>query len=148
MNFISSSFLKYYNIVLSVSVVISSLITIFDINDLRKYTIITPGILLCLSLGFFIIEYLVGVFKKDEGIEYIRNSHQRIWIKLCPNKDYVFNNFAAILFYLGKYDDGSDKRLNLYKKRMKKRSFLLVWPFVLFALSFAPILYVTLTQRQ
>ena len=63
--------------------------------------------------------------------QYIKDNYPVIWKKLRPRGDYTFNSFASIRFIKGKYDDGTDDRLNHIKFKNKVNGNLMCWPFLL-----------------
>lgn len=66
---------------------------------------------------------------KDE--QYIKTNYPEIWKKLRPMGDYSHNTFATIRFIKGRYNNGTDDRLNKIKFKYKVNSNLACWPFLL-----------------
>ena len=68
---------------------------------------------------------------KNADAQYIKNNYQKIWNNLHPWGDYSYNSLASIQFLRGKYDDGSDEKLNKIKFSHKINFKLILWTFFL-----------------
>jgi len=68
---------------------------------------------------------------KDE--QYIKCNYPIIWKKLRPWGDCSGNGFATMRFIKGKYDDGTDDKLNHIKFNYKVNMNLTCWTFFLTA---------------
>lgn len=53
----------------------------------------------------------------DDDDDYIRDHHPRIWRWLHPMGRFSYNSFASFNFLRGRYDDGTDERLQQIKAR-------------------------------
>jgi hypothetical protein len=67
----------------------------------------------------------------DDDEQYIKSNHPVAWKKLHPWGDTSYCGFTYFRFIKGKYDDGTDERLNRIKFKRKVNSNLMFWPFLL-----------------
>ncbi|MFC1738544.1 hypothetical protein ACFL1G_05785 [Planctomycetota bacterium] len=67
-----------------------------------------------------------GIYDK-----YIQEHYPEIWKRFHPWGDRSYSNIYYLPFLRGKYDDGSDERLNRIKFDGKVNSILLLWTFLL-----------------
>ena len=73
------------------------------------------------------LSYSYGLLS-DEN-KYIIEKYPTIWLKLHPLGEFSRNDFAFIAFLRGKYDDGSDDKLNEIKYMGQVRFSLVLLPF-------------------
>jgi hypothetical protein len=67
----------------------------------------------------------------DESSKYVRDRYPAIWKRLHPWGDFSYNSITSLMFIAGRYDDGSDPRLNSIKAGSKRMTLFAVWAFVL-----------------
>jgi uncharacterized membrane protein YbhN (UPF0104 family) len=88
-------------------------------------------------LGLFVIIYFIytvyyyATLKKNEDSQYVKNKYSDIWSRLHPAGDISYNTFEWRKFLKGKYDDGSDDRLNRIKFKQRIYSRIIIWAFLL-----------------
>src|SRR5512138_575878 len=68
---------------------------------------------------------------------YIKEKYPQIWQRMHPWGDHFYNSFTISAFMAGKYDDGTDKHLQLIKERMRQENNLMVFPFAMILLFWA-----------
>ena len=66
----------------------------------------------------------------DESSAYIKERYPEIWRRLHPG-GHGYNSLASFAFIAGRYDNGTDQRLNEIKAGAKRLSALAWWPFLL-----------------
>ena len=86
-------------------------------------------------------------FRKDEASQYIEKQMPDLWKRLHPWGKYSHNGFAYISFLSGKYDDGSDQKLNIIKKDEKENVLFLLWVLLLTPVSWGINVSVILIKR-
>ena len=89
------------------------------------------GVIVVSMMGYAIYWHFSGRQTSDPDSQYIKTNYPDIWKRFHPWGDYSCNTFASVLFIRGKYDDGTDERLNQIKFRTKVNQNLLGWPFLL-----------------
>lgn len=87
--------------------------------------------------GVFMIYGVYWWSNYDNYIEtqYLKEKYPEIWKKLHPWGDWSVNGFAGLFFIFGRYDDGSDDKLNQIKLNQKANAKLLCWIFFLVPVS-------------
>ena len=89
----------------------------------------------CLIVFICLVIYsaIQGTRGKETGIwdKYIEQNYPEIWKRFHPWGPRSYSNFCVLPFLMGKYDDGSDERLNRIKFDGKVNSILLLWTFFL-----------------
>ena len=116
----------------------SVLVIVFGIWNFDGYFLafILPFAHLAVIAVFYIVfgfyKLLIGRWISDDE-QYIKSNHPLIWDKLRTWGDYSYNTFTIIRFIKGKYDDGTDGRLNQIKFKYKVNLNLLCWPCLLTA---------------
>ncbi len=86
-------------------------------EDYLEFSMMVPFIHLGI-IWFFIITHTICYWirqKIDEDSMYIKENYPSIWKKLHPVGDFSRDSFAGIQFLRGKYDDGTDEKLNQIK---------------------------------
>jgi hypothetical protein len=95
-----------------------SIVILLPFIHLLMVTIISIIRLICWRLKIY----------KDPNYEYIKNSYPDIWIRIFSAGDNrTGNNFAAFSFLRGKYDDGSDNKLNQVKTNIRLNILFVLW---------------------
>ncbi len=101
----------------------------FNSKGFSLYTMLFPffncGIINIVFL-FFIL-FNLKKLGKDENSQYIREKKHGIWRRLHPVGKYSHNFFAYWAFISGKYDNGSDERLNTIKCNEKEKVHFILW---------------------
>jgi hypothetical protein len=83
-------------------------------------------------MGYTLYWRLRGLEESDHDIKYIKIMYPEIWKRIYPRGHTMHQNpFAHMLFIRGKYDDGTDERLNEIKFKIKLYQNLVGWPFLL-----------------
>ena len=76
-------------------------------------------------------------YSYDESSRYIKERYPQIWKKLHPWGDLSYNPFAADSFMDGRYDDGTDLRLNAIKLGLWHIKLFSFWAFLLIPATWA-----------
>lgn len=82
-------------------------------------------------MGYGLYWYTSGGPGSDPDSQYIKTNYPTIWKRLHPWGDWLNNAWAWGPFIRGKYDDGTDNRLNEIKFKTKVMQNLAGWPFLL-----------------
>lgn len=97
-----------------------------------------PYLLPFAHCGIVLVCYVVysgykGTIGKETGMwdKYIEEHYPDIWKRFHPWGPRSWSTFYGLPFVMGKYDDGSDERLNRIKFDSKVNSLLLLWTMLL-----------------
>lgn len=105
----------------------------FDFNA-EVFAFLLPfvhvGIIIVCSMVYVMFRWCRDSFIGDDE-QYIKSNYPDVWKKLRPWGDTSHNGFTTLRFIKGKYDDGTDDRLNLIKSKYIIRQNLIGWPFLL-----------------
>ena len=72
-----------------------------------------------------------------ESSRHVKVRYPQIWKKLHPWGDLSYNPFAADSFMDGRYDDGTDSRLNAIKLAFRHIKLFSFWAFLLIPATWA-----------
>jgi uncharacterized membrane protein YbhN (UPF0104 family) len=115
----------------------SILLFVFDEKKFYLYTMIFPFVICFILLILIAILSVINFrnFRKDGASQYLEKQMPDLWKRLHPWGNYSHNGFAYISFLRGKYDNGSDQKLNIIKRNEKENVLFLLWVLLLTPLS-------------
>lgn len=119
----------WLKIIIIVCCINSFLLFIFKSTKFQLFAMLFPFV----NCGIIDIIFIVIVFfklkeyGKDKSSEYIRKTHPNIWKRLHPLGKYSHNFFAYWSLIRGKFDDGSDEKLNEIKSSEKAKVHFILW---------------------
>ena len=118
--------MKFITIVCCVN---SILLFIFHSNKFQFFTLLFPfincGILDLLF--FFLILFSFKKYGKDKNSLYIKSKYPQVWKRLHPFGKYSQNTIAYFSLLRGKFDNGTDDKLNKIKCHEKEKINFILW---------------------